>query len=80
MGQAHGAGEHGRKEDMIQGNGVDQVLGVGRLPGTFHLLVDPKVRPEFEARLHHQFLVSQILIALAMRLSRSTAAPERSFS
>jgi len=47
---------------MILGYGVNQVLGVGRFPGTLYLLVDPEMRAEFEAGLHHQFFVSQILI------------------
>ena len=62
MCQAHGAREHRRQEDMILWDGVNQILGVGHLPCSFHLLVDPEVRAEFEARLHHQFFVSQILI------------------
>ena len=60
MGQSHSAREHGRKEDVILGNSMNQVLGVGCLAGSFHLLVDPKVGAEFESRLDHQSLLSQV--------------------
>ena len=47
---------------MVNGHGMHQVLGVRHLARALYLLVDPEVRAEFEARLHHQFFVSQILI------------------
>ena len=62
MGQTHGAGEHGGQEDVVNGHGMHQVLGVRHLAWTLHLLVDPKVRAELEARLNHQALVPQIFI------------------
>ena len=58
---------------------MNQVLGVRRFSGTLHLLVDPEMRAEFEAGLHYQFFVSQILIdaELQVEVALDLACPDQ---